>query len=82
VEVSPLTKKQLKWSVDYKKVPIAVFARDKQVVPDSAAIADALLERFGNPPGATGTFADDSARKWAEWATSKLAVRPRAWARS
>jgi glutathione S-transferase len=83
VEVSPLTKKQLKWSTDYKKVPIAVFASDGTVVPDSAAIADTLLERFGAPPAATSTssgseakssFADEGARQWATWATSKLAV--------
>lgn len=88
MEVNPLTKKQLKWSAAYKKVPIAVFASDGLVVPDSAAIADALLERFGPPPAASassgtvdaagrgGSFADEGARQWASWATSKLAVGP------
>lgn len=77
VEVSPLTKKQLKWSAAYKKVPIAIFASDGLVVPDSAAIADALLERFGPPPASArprDAFADAGAREWATWATSKLAV--------
>lgn len=50
VEVSPLTKAQIKWSLEYKKVPIAVFASDGAVVNDSAAIADALFERFGAAP--------------------------------
>ena len=44
VEVNPLTKSQLGWSKEYKKVPVAVF-QDGEVVNDSAQIMDAVLAR-------------------------------------
>jgi glutathione S-transferase len=71
-EVSPLTKNQIKWSAEYKKVPIAVFA-DGKVYNDSAVIADELMKRF--PLADDGkSFSSASALEWAEWSTATLAV--------
>jgi len=77
-----LSRAQLRF---YAKVPIAVFASDSAVVPDSAAIADELFKRYGLPTfpnlapagGAVAAgFASAEASEWSAWATAKLAVRP------
>lgn len=69
VEVSPLTKSQISWSKDYRKVPIAVFD-DGLVVKGSDAIVDELLARYPAPE----SFQNPESRKWAAWATNELAV--------
>jgi microsomal prostaglandin-E synthase 2 len=71
VEVSPLTKRQIKWSAQYKKVPIAVFTGG-EVVNDSAKIIDVLLAKQG--AASDPHFASTDARVWADWASSRLAV--------
>lgn len=75
VEVNPITKSELKFSKDYKKVPVAVI--DDKVIGNSPeiiahftamSVADeskqALLEEF---------FPED-ASKWMEWSEKRLAV--------
>lgn len=42
IEVNPLTKSEIKWSKDYKKVPIAVF-NDNEVVLGSEKIIQSIL---------------------------------------
>lgn len=69
VEVSPLTKSQISWSKDYRKVPIVVFD-DGLVVNGSDAIVDELLARFTPPE----SFQNPASQKWAAWATNELAV--------
>lgn len=71
VEVSPLTKRQIKWSQEYKKVPIAVFA-DGSVLNDSGLIIDRLLQT--NEAQIPKEFASAEARQWASWSTDRLAV--------
>ena len=67
-EVNPLTKAEIKFSTEHRKVPIAVFD-DGSVIVESAAIVDELLKR--SPP--SEEFASPAARKWAAWATGELA---------
>ena len=67
-EVNPLTKAEIKFSTEHRKVPIAVFD-DGSVIVESAAIVDELLKR--SPP--SEDFASPAARTWAAWATSDLA---------
>jgi glutaredoxin len=50
VEVNPLTKSQISFSKDYKKVPIALI--DEAVVNDSKAIVKSLQERLSADPDA------------------------------
>ena len=47
VEVSPLTKSELKWS-EYRKVPVAVL--DGEAVTDSSAIISRLAAELGAAP--------------------------------
>ncbi len=67
-EVNPLTKAEIKFSTEHRKVPIAVFD-DGSVIVESAAIVDELLRR--RPP--SEDFASPAARTWAAWATGELA---------
>ena len=48
VEVNPLTKSQISFSKDYKKVPIANL--NGEVVKDSSAIVEALSRVLANDP--------------------------------
>lgn len=74
VEVSPLTKKQIAWSKDYKKVPIAVFA-DGKVVCDSTAIIEEILKRNKDSNKIDKLeFVSSSARYWEQWSTDRLAI--------
>ena len=68
-EVNPLTKAEIKFSTEHRKVPIAVFD-DGSIIVESAAIVDELLRR--RPPSSED-FASPAARTWAAWATSDLA---------
>eukprot|EP00953_Heterococcus_sp_UTEX-ZZ885_P011242 6513-Heterococcus_DN1.PRE.2 len=83
-EVNPLTKKEIKFSKDYKKVPIVRL--DGQFLQDSPAIVTALLQQL-KTRGAISqqtldSFASPEALKWAysrwrvtaEWADKQLAV--------
>ena len=73
VEVNPLTKSQLGWSKEYKKVPVAVF-QDGEVVNDSAQIMDAVLARSNGGGDANASFAGPEAMRWSSWAKDSLAV--------
>uniref|UniRef100_A0A7S2S1S0 GST N-terminal domain-containing protein n=1 Tax=Rhizochromulina marina TaxID=1034831 RepID=A0A7S2S1S0_9STRA len=69
VEVNPLTKAELAWSTEYKKVPVAKFA-DGLVVPDSARIVEEALRRSPE----SEAFSSPDALRWEQWAVDKLAV--------
>jgi microsomal prostaglandin-E synthase 2 len=73
VEVNPLTKSELRWSADYKKVPIVVF--DDKQLNDSGNILDHINQSLVSAPAAqkVGLFPDDTA-KWMEWSEKRLAV--------
>jgi microsomal prostaglandin-E synthase 2 len=81
VEVDPLLKGQLKWSKDYKKVPVAVVngiqLNDSQHIIDEI---DRVLQRQEKAKGAAtaaapmrpaGSGSDDEVR-WREWGTNTL----------
>lgn len=67
VEVNPLTKSQISFSRDHRKVPIAV-TRDGQIIVESERIIDHVLA------DAPAEFVSDDARKWSKWASEELAV--------
>merc|ERR1740138_2005753 len=80
VEVDPLTRSQIKFSKDYKKVPIAVF-QDGAVVGGSTEIVDRVM---GKDSGIDGVgqdlagvdgahFLSDEAREWNKWCDEKFA---------
>jgi microsomal prostaglandin-E synthase 2 len=70
VEVNPLTKSELKFSKDYKKVPIAVI--DGNVLNDSGAIIQYITDHFGKQAMPAAFFVDSE--RWLEWSEKKLAV--------
>merc|ERR1712137_645433 len=78
VEVDPLTRSQIKFSKDYKKVPIAVFG-DDEVVGGSTEIVDRVL---GSGVASSAGLADvdrehflsEEAREWNKWCDEKFAV--------
>ncbi|CAM9727034.1 unnamed protein product [Phaeothamnion confervicola] len=76
VEVNPLTKKEIAFSKDYRKVPIVQMRGD--TLTDSPLIIEALLQRLGEtsavPASDLEAFASPEARRWAEWADKQLAV--------
>eukprot|EP00501_MAST-03F_sp_TOSAG23-6_P001019 GSMAST32.ASY1.ANO1.1059.1 assembled CDS len=75
VEVDPLSKGELKFSKDYKKVPIARIGNE--IVTESGTImkkiieSEALQEKMSTT---SSDFLSPSAHKWAEWADKELAV--------
>ncbi|KAG5177089.1 glutathione S-transferase [Tribonema minus] len=75
-EVNPLTKKEIKFSKDYQKVPIVRL--DEQYLHDSPAIIQALLDglkaRGAVSKDQLDAFASPDAMNWAEWADKQLAV--------
>ncbi|CAK8994018.1 Prostaglandin E synthase 2 (Membrane-associated prostaglandin E synthase-2) (mPGE synthase-2) (Microsomal prostaglandin E synthase 2) (mPGES-2) (Prostaglandin-H(2) E-isomerase) [Cleaved into: Prostaglandin E synthase 2 truncated form] [Durusdinium trenchii] len=76
VEVDPLTRSQIKFSKDYKKVPIAVFA-DGTVVGDSTKIVDKVAGSEGTLASAEvdgSHFLSSEARRWNSWCDEKFAV--------
>ncbi|CAE7210305.1 PTGES2 [Symbiodinium microadriaticum] len=76
VEVDPLTRSQIKFSKDYKKVPIAVMSGGT-VVGGSTEIVDAVLESEVSAPQAgvdAKHFLSDEARHWNKWCDEKFAV--------
>ena len=71
VEVNPLTKGELKFSADYKKVPVIVV--DSLQINDSSPILDHITKSFVSAAGAKSLITADT-EKWAEWSEKKLAV--------
>jgi microsomal prostaglandin-E synthase 2 len=75
VEVNPLTKSQIKFSEEYKKVPLAQI--DEELVADSANIIRKLTTLTKQMPStsshSTDFFPDDT-DEWTEWSEKKLAV--------
>ena len=73
VEVNPLTKGELKFSKDYKKVPIVVF--DGVQVNDSSPILNHITDNLVVKDVAmkAGLFTEDT-EKWSEWSEKTLAV--------
>lgn len=70
VEVNPLTKSEISFSKEHKKVPIAII--DGNTIPDSKNIINILTEKYDakkNP----NFFTSDS-DEWMEWSEKKLAV--------
>ena len=68
VEVNPLTKSEIKFSKEYRKVPIVTV--DDEQLNDSAHIIATLDERLGKiaPPGFIGGKAmTEKEEKWAKW---------------
>lgn len=68
VEVNPLTKSELSFSKEYKKVPIAVF--NDEVIGDSGAIISFISKNYPTAPG----FITEDTDKWMEWSEKRLAV--------
>ncbi|CAE8643458.1 unnamed protein product [Polarella glacialis] len=76
VEVDPMTRSQIKFSKDYKKVPIAQF-HDGAVVGGSTEIVDMVLKESPSSDLSavdTAHFVSDEARKWNTWCDEKFAV--------
>lgn len=77
VEVNPLTKAEIKFSKDYRKVPIARLG-GQEVVKDSSAIVDRLRQVVEDKKlrsqSEVSAFFNEDAFRWAEWADKKLAV--------
>ncbi|CAM9598355.1 unnamed protein product [Choristocarpus tenellus] len=75
-EVNPLTKKEISFSEDYKKVPI--MRMEGKFMRESSDIIQALLDRLRETGAMTDTehasFCSPDAQRWAEWADKKLAV--------
>merc|ERR1712187_926640 len=67
-EENPISKAEIKFSKDYRKVPIAVL--DGEQVNDSSAIISALAD--GRLPA--DAFTDPETAKWMEWVDEELAV--------
>lgn len=76
LEVNPLTKAEIKFSPDYRKVPIAQVGG--VVVKDSSEIIRAILQAAGNEKVLSEKvmkeFYSPEAQRWAEWADKQLAV--------
>lgn len=89
IEVNPLTKSELKFSKDYKKVPIVVFPQETlennsgddnstRIINDSKQIIDYITEVYlvKNPesPIDPKKFIPEDTEEWNEWSEKKLAV--------
>ena len=77
VEVNPLTKAEIKFSTDYKKVPI--MDMDSELVNGSKEINQALLrhpylvQKLEHDDGVESFAHTDTAQKWNNFATDELA---------
>lgn len=75
-KVNPLTKKEIKFSKDYRKVPIVRMGGE--ILKDSPVIIDALLSRLREAGAMSdeeyAVFCSADAEKWATWADKQLAV--------
>ena len=76
LDVNPLTKAEIKFSPDYRKVPIARIG--EEVVIDSSVIvgkiAELLRAAHVAPAKELDAFFSPEATRWAEWADMELAV--------
>lgn len=76
VQVNPLTKKEIKFSEDYRKVPIVRMGGE--LFKDSPVIIDELIARLRETKVMSdeehAVFCSSDAKKWAEWADKQLAV--------
>ena len=76
LEVNPLRKTEIKFSADYRKVPIAMVGEEQ--VNDSPVIAQTLMDKFVDGGVLTRSeldqFASPAAMEWAKWADTKFAV--------
>jgi microsomal prostaglandin-E synthase 2 len=76
MDVNPLTKAEIKFSADYRKVPIARIG--EEVVIDSSVIVGKIMELLRAAHVAPGkeldAFFSPEATRWAEWADMELAV--------
>lgn len=76
IEVDPLTKTELSFSKDYKKVPVAIVNND--VIGDSNKIIKEILELIKNNDNKKKfnmkEFVTDDTDEWIEWSEKKLAV--------
>lgn len=74
--MNPLTKKEIKFSEDYKKVPI--IRMGGELFKDSPVIIKALLARLRETGGMSdeeyAVFCSPDAEEWAVWADKELAV--------
>lgn len=75
-QVNPLTKKEIKFSEDYRKVPIVRIGGE--LFKDSPVIIDELIARLRETEVMSdeehAVFCSSDAKKWAEWADKQLAV--------
>lgn len=75
-EVNPLTKKEIKFSQDYRKVPIVRMGGE--LFKDSPIIIGELISRLRDAGFMSdeehAKFCSADAEKWAEWADKQLAV--------
>jgi len=72
VEVNPLTKAEISFSKEYKKVPIGKFG--EILVTDSSKIIENILEKIQFQPDEKELFVSESVQKWVSWADTELAV--------
>lgn len=76
LQVNPLTKKEIKFSEDYRKVPIVRMGGE--LFKDSPVIIDELIARLRETKVMSdeehAVFCSSDAKKWAEWADKQLAV--------
>lgn len=74
--MNPLTKKEIKFSEDYRKVPIVRMGGE--LFKDSPVIIDELIARLRETKVMSdeehAVFCSSDAKKWAEWADKQLAV--------
>ena len=70
IEVDPLTKTELSFSKDYKKVPVAIV--NDVVIGDSNKIIKEILASIHNDQ--KKSFVTDDTDEWIEWSEKKLAV--------
>ena len=71
VEVHPLNKKEIKFSKEYRKVPIFVDAAGNQI-NDSTPIMKYIDEKYGSPVFAKSGAERENEEKWLKWADATL----------
>jgi microsomal prostaglandin-E synthase 2 len=74
VEVNPLTKGELGFSKDYKKVPIMMVGPENQQINESDQIIAFITANLKAKETAGASFFPQDTEKWAEWSDKRLAV--------
>jgi len=72
IEVDPLTKTELSFSKDYKKVPVAIIKDD--IIGDSSKIIKEIISSNNNKNLNMKEFLTNDTDEWIEWSEKKLAV--------